>query len=156
MSQLVDLVWSAVALFVFWVAGAAMFHAIEGWSFGDAVYAMVILTLTIGQSLAASSSRLSFVELLCQPSADPVPERFQGFRSDRACWADGMDPVHASGRPHSHPFAVQIITGLVSAIQRPRNFLVYSFTCPFPARESALEINSDTGESYPLTRGALP
>ncbi|RSH82977.1 hypothetical protein EHS25_005686 [Saitozyma podzolica] len=48
MSQLVDLVWSAVALFVFWVAGAAMFHVIEGWSFGDAVYAMVILTLTIG------------------------------------------------------------------------------------------------------------
>lgn len=50
MSQLVDLVWSAVALLVFWVAGAAMFHGIEGWSFGNAVYAVVILTLTIGKS----------------------------------------------------------------------------------------------------------
>ncbi|RSH94166.1 hypothetical protein EHS25_003969 [Saitozyma podzolica] len=54
MSQLVDLVWSAVALFVFWVAGAAMFHGIQGWSFGNAVYAVVILTLTIAIHVPAA------------------------------------------------------------------------------------------------------
>ncbi|GFZ48406.1 hypothetical protein JCM24511_06154 [Saitozyma sp. JCM 24511] len=48
MSQLHDLIWSALALVVFWLSGAAMFQAIEGWSYGNAVYAVVILTTTIG------------------------------------------------------------------------------------------------------------
>ncbi|GFZ48419.1 hypothetical protein JCM24511_06167 [Saitozyma sp. JCM 24511] len=47
-SQLYDLIWSALALFVFWVSGAAIFHAIEDWSYGNATYAVVILTTTIG------------------------------------------------------------------------------------------------------------
>lgn len=34
MSQLYDLMWSAMALIVFWVVGAAMFSQIEGWSYG--------------------------------------------------------------------------------------------------------------------------
>lgn len=34
LSQLYDLVWSALALIVFWVTGAAMFSQIEGWSYG--------------------------------------------------------------------------------------------------------------------------
>src|SRR5690348_1149110 len=33
-------------------------------------------------------------------------------------------------------FAVQVVTGLVSAPQRPRNFLVYSFTLSFPPHKS--------------------
>lgn len=49
-SQLYDLVWSIIALIAFWVVGAAMFSSIEGWSYGNAIYAVVILSLTIGES----------------------------------------------------------------------------------------------------------
>jgi hypothetical protein len=83
MSHLVDLGWSAVALFVFWVARAAMSRAIEGWSFGNAVYALVILTLTIGQSVAASLSHLVLVEPPCQPSADQLLIRLR--HSEQLC-----------------------------------------------------------------------
>lgn len=48
-SQLYDLLWSAFSLVVFWVIGAAMFSCIEGWSFGNGVYAVMIMSLTIGQ-----------------------------------------------------------------------------------------------------------
>ena len=48
MSQMYDLLWSALSLIMFWVIGAAMFSCIEGWSYGDAVYAVMILSLTIG------------------------------------------------------------------------------------------------------------
>ncbi|KAK4687044.1 hypothetical protein P7C73_g3079, partial [Tremellales sp. Uapishka_1] len=48
MSQMYDLFWSGWSLIVFWMIGATMFSQIEGWPFGDAVYAVMILSLTIG------------------------------------------------------------------------------------------------------------
>ncbi|WVR05393.1 hypothetical protein IAU60_002407 [Kwoniella sp. DSM 27419] len=48
MSQCYDLVWSALGLITFWLSGAAIFNAIEGWGFGNAVYSCMILSLTIG------------------------------------------------------------------------------------------------------------
>ncbi|KAL0254181.1 hypothetical protein I308_101561 [Cryptococcus tetragattii IND107] len=46
--QLYDLIWSAISLIVFWVLGAAAFSQIEGWSYGNAMYMVMILSLTIG------------------------------------------------------------------------------------------------------------
>ena len=34
MNQLVDLIWSAISLIVFWVVGATIFSELEGWSYG--------------------------------------------------------------------------------------------------------------------------
>jgi potassium channel subfamily K len=34
MSHVYDLFWSALSLTVFWVVGAALFHVMEGWSYG--------------------------------------------------------------------------------------------------------------------------
>jgi hypothetical protein len=34
MSQMLDLIWSAISLMSFWLIGAVIFHAIEGWSYG--------------------------------------------------------------------------------------------------------------------------
>ncbi|KIR32897.1 potassium channel protein [Cryptococcus deuterogattii MMRL2647] len=48
MTQLYDLVWSAISLIVFWVLGAAAFSQIEGWSYGNAMYMVMVLSLTIG------------------------------------------------------------------------------------------------------------
>ncbi|WWC89755.1 uncharacterized protein L201_004681 [Kwoniella dendrophila CBS 6074] len=48
MSQMYDLFWSALSLIVFWVIGATAFSQIEGWPYGDAVYVVMILSLTIG------------------------------------------------------------------------------------------------------------
>ncbi|WWD16124.1 hypothetical protein CI109_100549 [Kwoniella shandongensis] len=48
MNQLYDLLWSVLALIVFWVIGATAFSQIEGWAYGDAVYVCIILSLTIG------------------------------------------------------------------------------------------------------------
>ncbi|ORY28329.1 hypothetical protein BCR39DRAFT_535524 [Naematelia encephala] len=48
MTQLYDLWWSALSLLIFWMIGAVMFSQIEGWSFGNAVYAVMILSITIG------------------------------------------------------------------------------------------------------------
>ncbi|KAL7423995.1 Potassium channel [Cryptotrichosporon argae] len=48
MSQVYDLMWSALSLIVFWVIGATLFSEIEGWTYGNAVYAVVILSTTIG------------------------------------------------------------------------------------------------------------
>nr|ODN94990.1 hypothetical protein L204_04335 [Cryptococcus depauperatus CBS 7855] len=48
MNQLYDLMWSALALIIFWVLGATAFSQIEGWSFGNAIYACMVLSLTIG------------------------------------------------------------------------------------------------------------
>ncbi|WVF71970.1 hypothetical protein IAT40_006780 [Kwoniella sp. CBS 6097] len=48
MSQMYDLMWSALSLIVFWLIGATVFSQIEGWPYGDAVYSVMILSLTIG------------------------------------------------------------------------------------------------------------
>lgn len=48
MSQMYDLIWSAMALVVFWVLGATAFSQIEGWTYGNAIYMCMILSLTIG------------------------------------------------------------------------------------------------------------
>ncbi|WVQ98939.1 hypothetical protein IAU59_006071 [Kwoniella sp. CBS 9459] len=48
MSQMYDLMWSALSLIVFWLIGATIFSQIEGWPYGDAVYSVMILSLTIG------------------------------------------------------------------------------------------------------------
>ncbi|ORX33742.1 hypothetical protein BD324DRAFT_653796 [Kockovaella imperatae] len=48
MNQIVDLMWSAISLVIFWVAGAAIFNGLEGWGYGNAVYAVMVLSLTIG------------------------------------------------------------------------------------------------------------
>ncbi|WWC60913.1 uncharacterized protein I303_103489 [Kwoniella dejecticola CBS 10117] len=48
MSQMYDLFWSALSLVVFWLVGATIFAAIEGWPYGDAIYTVMILSLTIG------------------------------------------------------------------------------------------------------------
>ena len=44
-----DLVWSALALVVFWLAGAAIFSSLESWTYGNALYMVMVLSLTIGQ-----------------------------------------------------------------------------------------------------------
>jgi len=31
---MLDLIWSAISLIAFWLLGAVIFHAIEGWSYG--------------------------------------------------------------------------------------------------------------------------
>lgn len=43
-----DLIWSFIGLITFYVVGAAIFHAIEGWGYGNAVYAVVILSTSVG------------------------------------------------------------------------------------------------------------
>ncbi|WVQ71866.1 hypothetical protein IAR50_001408 [Cryptococcus sp. DSM 104548] len=48
MNQLYDLMWSAFSLIVFWVLGALAFSQIEGWTYGNAIYMCMILSLTIG------------------------------------------------------------------------------------------------------------
>ncbi|KAK8869612.1 hypothetical protein IAR55_000179 [Kwoniella newhampshirensis] len=48
MNQLYDLMWSVFSLIVFWVLGATAFSQIEGWTYGNAVYVCIILSLTIG------------------------------------------------------------------------------------------------------------
>nr|XP_019042442.1 hypothetical protein I302_09048 [Kwoniella bestiolae CBS 10118]OCF21372.1 hypothetical protein I302_09048 [Kwoniella bestiolae CBS 10118] len=48
MSQMYDLFWSALSLLTFWLIGATMFSQIEGWPYGDAIYVVMILSLTIG------------------------------------------------------------------------------------------------------------
>ncbi|WRT67322.1 uncharacterized protein IL334_004292 [Kwoniella shivajii] len=47
-SQMYDLLWSLLSLLVFWAIGATLFSQIEGWPWGDAVYVVMILSLTIG------------------------------------------------------------------------------------------------------------
>ncbi|OCF71649.1 hypothetical protein I204_07709 [Kwoniella mangroviensis CBS 8886] len=47
-SQMYDLFWSALSLIIFWLLGATMFSQIEGWPYGDAIYVVMILSLTIG------------------------------------------------------------------------------------------------------------
>jgi potassium channel subfamily K, other eukaryote len=50
MAEVWDLAWSLGSLIVFWMAGAAIFSAIEpGWTFGDALYFQVVFCLTIGR-----------------------------------------------------------------------------------------------------------
>ncbi|RSH80075.1 hypothetical protein EHS25_007344 [Saitozyma podzolica] len=92
MSQLYDLIWSALALIVFWVSGAAIFQAIEGWSYGNAVYAVVILTTTIG-------------------FGDFVPTAPVG----RVVWI----PYTLMAVPIVTSFAAQTIAGLMSTFFRP-------------------------------------
>ncbi|WWD01178.1 hypothetical protein V866_008118 [Kwoniella sp. B9012] len=48
MSQMYDLFWSALSLITFWLVGATIFSEIEGWPYGDAIYTVMILSLTIG------------------------------------------------------------------------------------------------------------
>ncbi|ODN83387.1 hypothetical protein L202_01531 [Cryptococcus amylolentus CBS 6039] len=48
MNQMYDLMWSAFSLIVFWVLGALAFSQIEGWTYGNAIYMCMILSLTIG------------------------------------------------------------------------------------------------------------
>ncbi|ADV20024.1 potassium channel protein [Cryptococcus gattii E566] len=48
MTQLYDLIWSAISLIVFWLLGATAFSQIEGWSYGNAMYMVMVLSLTIG------------------------------------------------------------------------------------------------------------
>ncbi|CAD6573140.1 MAG: hypothetical protein TREMPRED_000733 [Tremellales sp. Tagirdzhanova-0007] len=47
-SQMYDLVWSVASLVTFWVIGAGVFSSVEGWTYGDGIYAVMILSLTIG------------------------------------------------------------------------------------------------------------
>ncbi|CAK9784042.1 unnamed protein product [Cutaneotrichosporon oleaginosum] len=46
--QLYDLIWSFSGLIVFYVVGAACFNAMEYWGYGNAIYAVVILSTSIG------------------------------------------------------------------------------------------------------------
>ncbi|OCF45376.1 hypothetical protein I317_00621 [Kwoniella heveanensis CBS 569] len=51
MSQMYDLMWSALSLIVFWLIGATIFSQIEGWPYGQVwtpLYSVMILSLTIG------------------------------------------------------------------------------------------------------------
>ncbi|WWC69262.1 uncharacterized protein I206_103200 [Kwoniella pini CBS 10737] len=48
MSQMYDLFWSALSLVTFWLIGATIFAEIEGWSYGNSIYTVMILSLTIG------------------------------------------------------------------------------------------------------------
>lgn len=47
--QYYDLCWSIGGLTAFWVVGAAIFQAIEGWSYGNAFYFNIVFNLTIGE-----------------------------------------------------------------------------------------------------------
>lgn len=48
MSRTYDLTLSLLGFVTFWMAGAAAYHAIEGWSFGESVYYCYITFFTIG------------------------------------------------------------------------------------------------------------
>ncbi|WOO81374.1 Outward-rectifier potassium channel TOK1 [Vanrija pseudolonga] len=48
MVQLYDLFWSGFALAAFWLIGAVIFHFLEGWGYGNTLYALMITCLTIG------------------------------------------------------------------------------------------------------------
>jgi hypothetical protein len=97
MSQLYDLIWSALALFVFWVSGAAIFQAIEGWSYGNATYAVVILTTTIGQSVLFPIVRAALRFLSEALWADMRGGRFRRLCTHRATRENCVDPLHAYG-----------------------------------------------------------
>ncbi|PWN86532.1 voltage-gated potassium channel [Acaromyces ingoldii] len=47
-SELADLLWSAVALVVFWLLGALIYRYMESWTYGNALYFNYVFFLTIG------------------------------------------------------------------------------------------------------------
>lgn len=60
MSRTSDLSLSFAGFVTFWLVGAAAYHAIEGWTFGDSVYFCYVTFFTIGfVSVQPSSFRLS-------------------------------------------------------------------------------------------------
>lgn len=95
-SQLYDLVWSMISLIAFWVVGAAMFSSIEGWSYGNAIYAVVILSLTIGES---NSSRLVpvqvYVPSVRRSAVADRRDRFRRLCAHRSGREDRLDSVRA-------------------------------------------------------------
>lgn len=46
--DILDLTYSGLALVVFWVIGAVIFHYMEGWGFGDSFYFNYVFFITIG------------------------------------------------------------------------------------------------------------
>ncbi|BEJ16499.1 hypothetical protein CspHIS471_0511040 [Cutaneotrichosporon sp. HIS471] len=105
MLQFYDLIWSFTGLIIFYVVGAACFNAMEGWGYGNAVYAVVILSTSIGlgdYTPASPGGRVFWViyALMCVPmitsfATNSVTGIKSGFRLARA-----EDPEAFA--PHSH------------------------------------------------------
>lgn len=55
-SEVFDLFYSILLLVIFWFVGGAIYHVMEGWSFGNAMYFSYIFFLTIGYGDFAPST----------------------------------------------------------------------------------------------------
>lgn len=62
-SQWYDLLLSGISLILFWTLGAVMFSQIEGWTYGNALYACMILSFTIGGLSTRCSLNIRFRRL---------------------------------------------------------------------------------------------
>jgi hypothetical protein len=74
------------------VIGAAIFSSIEGWSYGNAVYAVIILSLTIGEPFTLPQS----CALLT------MTNRIRRFRSHSAGRQDRFHSLRPHGCPNRH------------------------------------------------------
>lgn len=108
-----DLIWSAMALVVFWVLGATAFSQIEGWTYGQVPFSRSAREGLI-QTTSSNAIYMCMILSLTIGFGDYTPVQPAG-RVVFIVYALMAVPIVTS-------FAVQTITGLV------RDFLMILFT----------------------------